>query len=949
MGQKDHVEAAAGHILDLGLDLEYLHIAGADWQAGGADKPPAMEEQGECSSNSSTLEPSVPVTAEENVRSSAECELAPCFGAALATSPDPIGGESGLPHGKNSHQPLCRTPCVDLGTDGPPELPSEFPPELGQDIHPASYPCKHPTEAPSCPSPSESASEDSVKEYRAKLDFALKLGYSEETVRQVLSKLGPDTLINDILGELVKLGSKTDSEQQSGSLASTSSSSSSSCGCSDVLEGQRSDSPCPSDVLCDQDNLRPVVVDGSNVAMSHGNKEVFSCQGIQLAVDWFLERGHHDITVFVPAWRKEQSRPDAPITDQEILRRLEKEKVLVFTPSRRVQGRRVVCYDDRFIVKLAYESDGIIVSNDNYRDLANEKPEWKKFIDERLLMYSFVNDKFMPPDDPLGRHGPSLDNFLRKRPVIPEQKKQPCPYGKKCTYGHKCKYYHPERGTQPQRAVADELRASAKICVTPKNQGDTGLVKSHSVPAGSIEAKKGAPKRQSDPSIRALSYSDAEEKLLAKGRVESQKSMCSSGGGSSSSSSSSCSGSVTISPAPGGPLSGMNHLQDQPSRAGTPHGHLPAPSIDLYPHCESPDLGYYTVARAYSGLSLSSQRSPDCHCPADADQRLGSMGSAGSECGSESSMSCGSNCDLHNERLGLGCHTDNFQEDGVHYANLHSRPYPPHSTSNHEFCGLYPSDYTNIQHSHLSNSGVHSYHLNVAHEPPPDTPPKRPLYPLPPHLQHQPLTARSSCPGDYYSLPQSSPHPPGSPLGRCLAPTRADSVSDSHLYEHLSTSHHHHRPKVLPSWDTYCRQPLLPPSAYQSLPDTRQLSWQAPPWAHDNYAQHHSSQPTLHQSPTRYHPPPPAHSHPPHASGTPLLPYTTHLTVPSHTSPSYLPQHPKSPAHSCYGDMREKVYVNLCNIFPSELVSRVMTRSPHVTDPQQLAAAILAEKAQTGY
>lgn len=35
----------------------------------------------------------------------------------------------------------------------------------------------------------------------------------------------------------------------------------------------------------------------------------------------------------------------------------------------------------------------------------------------------------MPPDDPLGRHGPSLDNFLRKRPVMPEQKKQPCPYG----------------------------------------------------------------------------------------------------------------------------------------------------------------------------------------------------------------------------------------------------------------------------------------------------------------------------------------------------------------------------------------------------------------------------------------------------------------------------------------------------------------------------------------
>lgn len=55
---------------------------------------------------------------------------------------------------------------------------------------------------------------------------------------------------------------------------------------------------------------------------SHGNKEVFSCLGIQLAVDWFVEKGHKDITVFVPAWRKEQSRPDAPITGTKALLQL---------------------------------------------------------------------------------------------------------------------------------------------------------------------------------------------------------------------------------------------------------------------------------------------------------------------------------------------------------------------------------------------------------------------------------------------------------------------------------------------------------------------------------------------------------------------------------------------------------------------------------------------------
>lgn len=79
--------------------------------------------------------------------------------------------------------------------------------------------------------------------------------------------------------------------------------------------------------------------------------------------------------------------------DQHILMELEKRKIVVFTPSRRVGGKRVVCYDDRFIVKLAHESEGVIVSNDTYRDLQGERPEWKKCIEERLLMYSFVNDK----------------------------------------------------------------------------------------------------------------------------------------------------------------------------------------------------------------------------------------------------------------------------------------------------------------------------------------------------------------------------------------------------------------------------------------------------------------------------------------------------------------------------------------------------------------------------
>ncbi|XP_030679316.1 endoribonuclease ZC3H12A [Nomascus leucogenys] len=304
------------------------------------------------------------------------------------------------------------------------------------------------------------AEEASAVELQMKVDFFRKLGYSSTEIHSVLQKLGVQADTNTVLGELVKHGTATERERQASPDPSPQLPLVPRGG--GTPKAPNLEPPLPEEDKEGSD-LRPVVIDGSNVAMSHGNKEVFSCRGILLAVNWFLERGHTDITVFVPSWRKEQPRPDVPITDQHILRELEKKKILVFTPSRRVGGKRVVCYDDRFIVKLAYESDGIVVSNDTYRDLQGERQEWKRFIEERLLMYSFVNDKFMPPDDPLGRHGPSLDNFLRKKPLTLEHRKQPCPYGRKCTYGIKCRFFHPERPSCPQRSVADELRANALL------------------------------------------------------------------------------------------------------------------------------------------------------------------------------------------------------------------------------------------------------------------------------------------------------------------------------------------------------------------------------------------------------------------------------------------------------------------------------------------------------
>ena len=59
----------------------------------------------------------------------------------------------------------------------------------------------------------------------------------------------------------------------------------------------------------------------------------------------------------------------------------------------------------------------------------------------------------MPTPDPLGKNGPSLDNFLLFETVVNQKH---CPYRKKCTYGTKCKFFHPERESKKQFKTAFE-------------------------------------------------------------------------------------------------------------------------------------------------------------------------------------------------------------------------------------------------------------------------------------------------------------------------------------------------------------------------------------------------------------------------------------------------------------------------------------------------------------
>ncbi|XP_041949657.1 probable ribonuclease ZC3H12B [Alosa sapidissima] len=870
-----------------------------------------------------TLSAATAATEEEEERSSSESEAEQQAKVGVGT-----GRRREPLMATKPHRQLCRSPCLDRPSFSQSSTLQELRTEDGSRAGPG---------APAG-GPARQASE---RDYQSKMDFALKLGYSGEQVESVLGKLGSGALINDVLAELVRLGNKGELEAQGGLGQATLAPHG-----PGVKEAVSPEASLEEESVDSSDNLRPIVIDGSNVAMSHGNKEVFSCMGIQLAVDWFLEKGHKDITVFVPAWRKEQSRPDAPITDQEILRKLEKEKILVFTPSRRVQGRRVVCYDDRFIVKLACDSDGIIVSNDNYRDLQNEKPEWKKFIEERLLMFSFVNDKFMPPDDPLGRHGPSLENFLRKRPVVPEHKKQPCPYGKKCTYGHKCKYYHPERANQPQRSVADELRAFAKLSAVKTMSegalakcGTTGSITSKGE-AGS-EAKRVAPKRQSDPSIRSVAC-EPEERLCPARKAEASsvpslvtalsvptmppaKSHAAAGALNTRSASSPVPGSMHF----------THSLLEHAGSVGYPpilvtnsHGASVAYG-EPFPKYDSvvSDHGYYSMLSDFSTMSLGSMQGLDSFCSLEQPEPGGGGGGAGTYPSRPPSL-CPEPCRSHSSDS-FSSYGDSYlssmegsMDDGGGGMKGQSQQPPPSMAQTQSVSQSRLQAFAHGFH-HEALTRVQSYGSD---EPKPG-PRKQTSAHLVPHVQHAVVGARSSCPGDYPQLPQNVLPPSASvltstascpaPQGRSLGMTRMDSISDSRLYE--SNPQRQRRPPLCreqhASWDplpcgineqpygyggyglTGGLMPCCERVMVRSMPEKMEQIWRSP-W--DT-------------------PPPPSHQA--SGAGHPMDQQERHP----------IPEH------------QYQTYRNLCNIFPAYVVHTVMEKNPHLTDPQQLAALIVSK------
>ena len=164
------------------------------------------------------------------------------------------------------------------------------------------------------------------------------------------------------------------------------------------------------DKKAEKGSLRPIVIDGSNVAMAHGGDRMFSVRGITITVEFFLERGHRRVKAFLPHDKCRGRRPE----EREALEKLRVARHLVYTPSRQFNNEVITSYDDTYILDYAAQHGAVVITRDNFRDLANQKTEWDQVIRERILMPTFADeDTVQWPHNPLGRIQIDLDDFLR--------------------------------------------------------------------------------------------------------------------------------------------------------------------------------------------------------------------------------------------------------------------------------------------------------------------------------------------------------------------------------------------------------------------------------------------------------------------------------------------------------------------------------------------------------
>jgi len=154
-----------------------------------------------------------------------------------------------------------------------------------------------------------------------------------------------------------------------------------------------------------------IIVDAPNVAMRHGTKKVFSCEGIRITLQYWLDRGFK-VVGFLPEYYTDHEyvgkmrnatklglvdRPSKIPDNIALIKQLEEQGLLVLTPPQD--------YDDSYCIAYARKHGGFIITNDRYWDYIEKagsgqsRRETLQWIRSHCISYTFAGNEFLPNPD----------------------------------------------------------------------------------------------------------------------------------------------------------------------------------------------------------------------------------------------------------------------------------------------------------------------------------------------------------------------------------------------------------------------------------------------------------------------------------------------------------------------------------------------------------------------
>eukprot|EP00002_Diphylleia_rotans_P020450 TRINITY_DN3967_c0_g1_i5.p1 TRINITY_DN3967_c0_g1~~TRINITY_DN3967_c0_g1_i5.p1 ORF type:complete len:539 (-),score=93.14 TRINITY_DN3967_c0_g1_i5:297-1913(-) len=134
--------------------------------------------------------------------------------------------------------------------------------------------------------------------------------------------------------------------------------------------------------------LRPVVIDGSNLACAHGRHATFSAEGLRLGAEYF-HSANVVVKITIPIFRRSKIPPDQqkpPLVDNDgILDILHEKGILVEVPTK--------SYEDHAVVDLAMAMNAVIITNDAYADFKN--PNLREYIAKNTFSFTLTDSAFL--------------------------------------------------------------------------------------------------------------------------------------------------------------------------------------------------------------------------------------------------------------------------------------------------------------------------------------------------------------------------------------------------------------------------------------------------------------------------------------------------------------------------------------------------------------------------